>query len=136
MKTILLTILSALCFIFAGCNKNSTEATMVETKVVFSHPNQFSGGGEMTRRQELGTISNKTPSTGQIISLTDKKEVSISQSTDASDPSMILVTLESEMDGFPLETQVLEFDSSAPHPPAAKFKNGLTAAVSVNTYTK
>lgn len=134
MKTILITILAACCFIVAACNKNSAVVTLVETKVIYSHPNQISGGGEMIRRQEPGTISKKTPSTGQIISLTDKREVSISQSTDASDPNMIVVTLESEMDGFPLETLMLQFDSGAPHPPAAQFKNGLTAAVSVNTY--
>lgn len=109
---------------------------MVETKVAYSHPNQAVGGGEMTRCQELGTITRKTPYTGQPLSLTDKRVVSFSQSTDASDPSRIRVTVESKMDGFPPESQMLEFGSSTPDPPAAKFKNGLTAAVTVNTYTK
>lgn len=90
----------------------------------------------MTRRQEVGTITKKTPSSGQPMSLTENKVVLFSMSTDASDPNKILVTVESVMDGFPPEAKTLEFGSSAPHPPAAQFKNGLTAAVSVSTYSK
>jgi hypothetical protein len=136
MKTQLITILAACSVVVTACNKKSPTATMVETKVTYSHPNQASGGNVLVLRQELGTVGRKTPSTGQPLTLTDKKVVSFSQSADASDPSKIRVTVEAEMDGFPPETQVLEFGSSTPYPPAAKFKNGLTAAVTVNTYTK
>ncbi|MDP0490399.1 MAG: hypothetical protein Q7Q71_05055, partial [Verrucomicrobiota bacterium JB023] len=73
MKAILITILAACCALVTGCDKKSPAAAMVETKVVYSHPNQLSGGGEMVRRQELGTVSKKTPSTGQPLSLTDKR---------------------------------------------------------------
>lgn len=90
----------------------------------------------MVRRQELGTITQKTPSRGQAITLDGQKEVRFSQSTDASDPGKIKVILESDSDGFLPETLVLHFDSSVPNPPPAKFKNGLTAFVSVNTYTE
>lgn len=90
----------------------------------------------MVRRQELGTITQKTPSSGQAITLDGQKEVRFSQSTDASDPGKIKVILESNSDGFPAETQVLHFDSSLPNPPAAEFKNGLKAFVTVDTYTE
>ena len=133
MKTILITIFAACSVLVTACNKKTPTAKMVETKVAYSHPEAL-GGNELVIRQELGTFGNKTPSTGQPLTLTDKRVVSFSQSTDATDPSKIRVTVESKMDGFPSETQVLEFGSSAPYPPAAKFKNGLTAAVTVNTY--
>lgn len=107
---------------------------MVSTKIVYSHPDGVHKGFTITRNQELGTISRKTPSPGQPLTLIDKKVVSFNQSTDASNPSKIRVMVESEMDGFPPEEQVLEFSSSAPNPPAAKFKNGLSAFVTVNTY--
>lgn len=136
MKTTLITILAACSVLVTACSKKSPTAKMVETKVTYSHPNQASGGHELVLRQELGTVGRKTPSTGQPLTLTDKRVISFSQRTDASDPSKIRVTVEAEMDGFPAETQVLEFGSSAPYPPAAKFKNGLTAAVTVNTYNQ
>jgi len=136
MKTLLITTLATCLAILSACNKKAPATTMVETKVAYSHPLAIDGKIEMSRRQEIGTIKSKMPSTGQPLSLTDKSVVWFSQSTDASDPSMIRVTVESKLDGFAPETQVLEFSSSAPYPPAAKFKNGLTAGVTVNTYTK
>ncbi|MBK1830499.1 hypothetical protein JIN77_07160 [Verrucomicrobiaceae bacterium R5-34] len=136
MKTILITILAACSVLITACDKKAPTAKMVATKVAYSHPEALSGGHELVIRQELGAIGNKTPSTGQPMTLTDKSVVSFSQSTDATDPSKIRVTVESKMDGFPPETQVLLFGSSSPYPPAAKFKNGLTAAVTVNIYNK
>lgn len=109
---------------------------MVSMAVAYSHADQVSGGVKMVRRQELGTISQKTPSRGQAITLDGQKEVRFSQSTDASDPSKIKVTLESELDGFLAETQVLNFNVGVPNPPAVNFKNGLKAFVTVNTYTE
>lgn len=135
MKATLLTILASSCFLVASCSKKSP-TTMVSTKVAYSHADQVSGGIAMVRRQELGTISQKTPSRGQAITLDDQKEVRFSQSTDASDPSKIKVTLESKLDGFLPETQVLNFDAGVPNPPPVNFKNGLKAFVTVNTYTE
>jgi hypothetical protein len=135
MKYRLITILAICSVVLTACSKKSLPVTMVATKVAYSHPNQLTGV-EIVDQQELGTIGTKTPSTGQALILTDKRVVSFSQSTDATDPSKMRVTVESKMDGFPPETQMLEFGFSAPYPPAAKFKNGLVAAVTVNTQTK
>lgn len=135
MKATLLTILASFCMLVTSCGKKSP-TTMVATTVAYSHADQLSGGVELVRRQALGTISPKAPSTGQAITLDDQKEVRFSQRTDASDPSKIKVTLESESDGFPPETQVLNFDNGVPNPPVAEFKNGLKAFVTVNTYTE
>lgn len=128
VKTILITIIVACSVLVTACNKKSSTASMVETKAAYSHPNRALGGFEMTRCQELGTITRMTPNTGQRLGLTDNKTVSFSQRTDSSGRSKIRVTVESEMEGFPPKTQVLEFDSSAPYPQAAKYKNGLMAS--------
>ena len=136
MKTLLITTLSTCLTIVTACNKKAPATTMVETKVAYSHPLAIDGKIEMSRRQEIGTIRSKMPSSGQPLSLTNKSVVWFSQSTDASDPSKIRVTVESKLDGFPPETQKLEFDSAKPYHPTEKFKNGLSAAVTVNTYTK
>lgn len=135
MRATLLAIFTLSCVLVASCSKKSLTA-MVATKVAYSHANQVSGGVEMVRRQELGTVSQKTPSRGQAIALDDRKEVRFSQSTDASNPGKIKVTLESTSDGFLPETQVLHFDAGVPNPPAAQFKNGLKAFVTVDTYTE
>lgn len=135
MKTTLTIIIAAYCVLVIACNKKPQAVTMVHTKVAYSHPNQVDRFGTMGR-QEIGTVTGNTPAGGQPMSLTDNKVVWFCQSTDASDPRNIRVTVLSNMDGFPLEAQILEFDSSAPNPPAAKFKNGLTATVTVTTHTK
>ena len=133
MKAILLAILALSCVFITSCSKKST-STMVSTKVAYSHANQASGGVAIIRRQALGTITQETPSSGQRIALKSQKEVWFSQSTDATDQGKIKVTLKSKLDGFDSETQVFNFDEGMPNPPAATFKNGLKAFVSVNTY--
>ena len=136
MKTIPITILVACCTLLTACNKKSPAATMVATKVTYTHPNAVDGKFEVVLRQELGTNTGSDRSAEQPLSLTDNKVVWFSQNIDASDPSKIRVIVESKMDGYTPESQVLEFDTRAPYPPAAKFKNGLMAAVTPNTYTK
>lgn len=131
MKATLISFLAVLCGLSVSCEKKPQ--AMVITEVIYSHPDATDMGVTMTRRQEVGTITTKTPSSGQSLSLKNERELRFHQATDASNPDKIRVTVGSTMDGFPSEEQTLEFSTTVPNPPTAVFKNGLKASVRVNT---
>lgn len=136
MKPQVLLILAACCLISSACSEPPNAITTIGTKISYSHAAQISGGHEITVYQEIGTIGNKTPNTGQSLSLNDNNRVAFTQMIDASDPQRIRVTIETKMIGFDTETKTLNFTSTAPNPAPAIFKNGLRATVAVNRSTK
>ncbi|RYD85621.1 MAG: hypothetical protein EOP84_01945 [Verrucomicrobiaceae bacterium] len=135
MKNPILRIFLVFCFALSACSKKPIATSIISAEVSYSHPDQLTGGHKITQRSETGSVIRWTPGSGQTLTLKNGNEVTFKQKIDDSDPSIIRLTVESEMDGFPTESKIFEYSDNRPNPPVFVFKNGLHVAAAVSRHT-